>query len=607
MEVTDFKNQNFTLTQLLKALISFFYPYKKNVPKIFFVFFLTFPFFASAEKTPPEEQEEYLSWVWKGEYQKAIQILEKKLSQAPSQDVLWYDLGNIYFLGLNQLEKAERYFQKSLKMNPSSVLVYPSLGYLYEKRGLQEQALHYYQKAIEVAPIEGWTDFARSHIAAIALAQKGELAADWLLIGPFPDSLGIISPGDILKEKITENQKLIYQNHEYAWNHPIPKEGQGFVSLNELFTPNDFVSALCLTYAYSPKEQSVLINIGNDDEAVVWLNQKQLSQRLTGGALRVDLHKIAAKLEPGWNEIVIQIFDKWGDWGFYFRITSPKNEPASVVYSPTRDPTVILALKEKTRKENFQIFIRSSFSICLSLIVILSFLYLLKKKREYTQLKNLFFDGVSHELMTPLASMKACLQTSLRPDVSSEQQREYLQYFEKEIQRLENLVGNLLHFSRLRKNQNLSIHLKAQDVKEILIKTLHLFELQVKDPQLKIKQALANEDFRASLNEELFTIALLNILHNAYKYSPTTKSITVSLFKKNKMIQLMIQDHGMGIASSHLRKIFKPFYRVGESHKRGVGLGLALTKTIIKKHHAQIRIQSNQGKGTTISILLKEA
>lgn len=582
-------------------------PFLKFLRLLIIVVFSLAPALLFSDENIQEIRSQYLRLISRGEYDKAITTVKALLENHPQNDIFLYDLANIYFLGTAQFDEAEEYFKKVIQVNPQNHFVYTSLGYLYEKKENLTEALQCYRKAVDIAPDEEWTDFAKSHITAIDLIQKKELVKDWLLLGPIPKDPHMKDPDFIFREEpVIAGKNVQISNKEYRWIRPYPSEKFGFVSMNDLFKPNDFVSAYALNYVYSVEDTSALILFGSDDGAKIWVNSKPIGERFAGGAVLVDFHTIPVFLHAGWNKIIVQVFDEWGDWGFYFRIRSSHGESLKIVFSPNRDPRVLAPFQTAILEH----IIRRVLSIC-GLVLILGFFglggcFIIRKGIELNKLKNLFFDGISHELRTPLTSIKACTDTLVLGRASPEEEKEYLQYIQNETSRLETIVENLLHFSKLQKDKRAKLRLESYDLGKVLNKTADIFKNQMRDPELKLTLAIPAEPVYCFLDENLFTQALLNLLQNAYKYSREKKIVEIKLERNDSQIIISIKDQGCGIPKKEFKNIFKPFYRVGESGKKGVGLGLALTAVILRKHHGQIKIESIEGQGSTFFIFLKE-
>ena len=216
-----------------------------------------------------------------------------------------------------------------------------------------------------------------------------------------------------------------------------------------------------------------------------------------------------------------------------------------------------------------------------------------------------FVSNVSHELKTPLASMKVLADSlNMNPDAPIEQYKEFMQDISDEIDRENQIISDLLSLVRMDK--------KAADLnmEEISINDQLERILRRLDPIAeKAGVELILDSFRpvtAEVDETKLTLALTNIIENAIKYNkPEGGWVRVSLNADRKYFYITIADSGIGIPEEDLDNIFERFFRVDKSHSRdigGTGLGLAITRSAIAMHRGAIRVNSVMGEGTTFSI-----
>ena len=230
---------------------------------------------------------------------------------------------------------------------------------------------------------------------------------------------------------------------------------------------------------------------------------------------------------------------------------------------------------------------------------------MLARVKTVDETREEFVSNVSHELKTPLASMKVLADSiNMNPDAPLEQYKEFMQDISDEIDRENQIISDLLSLVRMDK--------KAADlnIEEISINEELEQILRRLDPIAeKANVELTLDSFRpvtAEVDETKLTLALTNIIENAIKYNkPEGGWVRVSLNADRKYFYITIADSGIGIPEGDLDSIFERFYRVDKSHSRdigGTGLGLAITKSAIAMHRGAIRVQSTLGEGTTFSI-----
>ena len=216
-----------------------------------------------------------------------------------------------------------------------------------------------------------------------------------------------------------------------------------------------------------------------------------------------------------------------------------------------------------------------------------------------------FVSNVSHELKTPLASMKVLADAlNMDPNAPLEQYKEFMQDISDEIDRENQIISDLLSLVRMdKKAADLNIEeVNINDELEQILRRL--------DPIAeKANVELILDQFRpvtAEVDETKLTLALTNIIENAVKYNkPEGGWVRVSLNADRKYFYVTIADSGIGIPEEDVDSIFDRFYRVDKSHSReigGTGLGLAITKSAIAMHRGAIRVHSVLGEGTTFSI-----
>jgi len=215
-----------------------------------------------------------------------------------------------------------------------------------------------------------------------------------------------------------------------------------------------------------------------------------------------------------------------------------------------------------------------------------------------------FVSNVSHELKTPLASMKVLADSlNSQDDVPVELYQEFMQDITEEIDRENKIITDLLALVKLDK--------QAADMNIEMVNINDLLELILK--RLRPIAAQSNIDlildsFRpvnAEIDEVKLTLALSNLVENAIKYNQEDGWVRVSLNADHKYFFVTIADSGVGIPEDSIDDVFERFYRVDKSHSReigGTGLGLAITRNSILMHHGAIKVHSKEDEGTTFSV-----
>lgn len=234
-----------------------------------------------------------------------------------------------------------------------------------------------------------------------------------------------------------------------------------------------------------------------------------------------------------------------------------------------------------------------------------SFNRMMTRVRAVDESRDEFVSNVSHELKTPLASMKVLADAlNMNPDVPVEQYKEFMQDISEEIDRENTIITDLLSLVKMdRKAADLNI--EETSINELLERIIRRLR-PIGDRQ---NVELLLDSFRpvtAEVDSTKLTLAFSNIIENAIKYNkPEGGWVRVSLNADRKYFYVTIADSGIGIPQDSIDHIFERFYRVDKSHSReigGTGLGLAITKSAIVMHRGAIRVSSTPGAGTTFSI-----
>jgi signal transduction histidine kinase len=233
-----------------------------------------------------------------------------------------------------------------------------------------------------------------------------------------------------------------------------------------------------------------------------------------------------------------------------------------------------------------------------------------RKQIKLNKLKNDFIATVSHELKTPLASIRLLVDTLLEGNYKDQQQAvEYFHLVSKENERLTRLIDNFLTFSRMERNKQAftmrrtkpaSIALAAADaVKTKFTNGRCKFDLDIEEG---LPDIFADHDAMVTV--------LVNLLDNAYKYSYDDKHIVLRACAENSSVCFTVLDNGIGLSRRFVKKIFKRFYQVDRSLSRrveGCGLGLSIAKFIVDAHRGSITVDSKPGKGSTFTVKLPVA
>ena len=229
---------------------------------------------------------------------------------------------------------------------------------------------------------------------------------------------------------------------------------------------------------------------------------------------------------------------------------------------------------------------------------------LLDRMKVLDDSRQEFVSNVSHELKTPLTSMKVLADSLNGQDhVPVELYKEFMQDITNEIDRENKIITDLLSLVKMDKAAD-SLNIAALNINELL--ELILKRLR---PIAELKHVeLVLESFRpvtAEVDEVKLTLAISNLVENAIKYNAENGWVHVSLNADHQFFYIKVEDNGIGIPEESLDRIFERFYRVDKSHSKeigGTGLGLAITRSVVLMHRGAIKAFSTQGEGTIFNV-----
>jgi two-component system phosphate regulon sensor histidine kinase PhoR len=224
--------------------------------------------------------------------------------------------------------------------------------------------------------------------------------------------------------------------------------------------------------------------------------------------------------------------------------------------------------------------------------------------RRLEQMRRDFVANVSHELKTPVTSIRGFAETLLDGAMEEHETcKEFLQIILKESIRLQRLVSDLLDLSQIESKQ-FRLKLENHDVERLVHPVVKTLEDQIRGKQLALAVEIP-ENFVVQVDADRFQQILLNLLANAMNYTPAGGKITLRVEKVENHWRLIVADTGIGIPKEDLPRIFERFYRVDKARSRdsgGTGLGLAIVKHLVEVHHGKIQVESTLGKGTCFTL-----
>ena len=222
------------------------------------------------------------------------------------------------------------------------------------------------------------------------------------------------------------------------------------------------------------------------------------------------------------------------------------------------------------------------------------------------QIRKDFVANVSHELKTPVTSIKGFSETLLYGAYKNEETLlSFLEIIHKESNRLQMLINDLLDLSKVEQS-GYELTLKQVKLQDILDRSLEMTTHLLEEKNITLEKEIDGHVSVLGDADRLIQITM-NLLANAIMYSTDNTSIRVRIYKQAKYGVFYIQDEGIGIKKSEISRIFERFYRVDRARSRnsgGTGLGLAIVKHLVEAHHGTIEVDSEIGKGTTFKVYI---
>lgn len=235
---------------------------------------------------------------------------------------------------------------------------------------------------------------------------------------------------------------------------------------------------------------------------------------------------------------------------------------------------------------------------------------LLRRQVALTQLRNDLVANVTHELKTPLASMRLLVDTLLEtPRLHEPTAREYLQLIATENLRLSRLIDNFLTFSRIERNKY-TFDFQSVPPRVIAENAAAAVRERLQADGCRFDIAIASDLPPVTADSGAMVTALINLLDNAWKYSGDAKHIALTAGADNGSVCFAVRDNGIGLSSRDTRRIFRRYIQAHAARATsagGVGLGLSIVQFIVSAHQGDVRVESEPGRGSTFTITLPAA
>ncbi|MGW8315161.1 MAG: sensor histidine kinase, partial [Bacteroidales bacterium] len=228
------------------------------------------------------------------------------------------------------------------------------------------------------------------------------------------------------------------------------------------------------------------------------------------------------------------------------------------------------------------------------------------REKNLATLRSDFISNVTHELKTPLTSIRMYAESiMMRRIKSNRDQLKYLSVIVNESERLKRMINNILEFSKMEKTGQ-EVHPVESNLSEILYSAIQDMYYWLDKEGFTLTKEI-EEGIKAKVDPDKLHQVYTNLLNNAIKYSGDSRHIYVRLFQNHLSVVTEVEDEGIGISKEDRLKIFDEFFRV-ENHESGnitgTGLGLTVVREIVVAHHGEIKVESEIGKGSKFSVIL---
>src|SRR6266496_941989 len=230
-----------------------------------------------------------------------------------------------------------------------------------------------------------------------------------------------------------------------------------------------------------------------------------------------------------------------------------------------------------------------------------------KMALELDQMENMrqeFISNVSHEIQSPLTSIRGFAQALKDDQLTAEERHHYLAIIEEESTRLSRITQDLLKLASLESDQ---LHFEPEQYRlDLQIRNL-ILACEPQWTSKSINMDVSLEELTITADEDLLSQVWINLIHNSIKFTPETGSIKIEMYLHGDQVIFRISDTGVGIAEEDQPRIFERFYKADKSRtrtKQGSGLGLSIVKKIIEMHKGTVEVQSELNRGTTFTVAL---
>lgn len=229
--------------------------------------------------------------------------------------------------------------------------------------------------------------------------------------------------------------------------------------------------------------------------------------------------------------------------------------------------------------------------------------------KKLEQMRKDFVANVSHELKTPITSIKGFSETLLDGAMNDKETLEYfLSIILKESERLQSLIEDLLDLSKIER-QGFKLNMDYVDIHELLEDILIILGAKAKEKEIDLELLKAKRDLFIFGDNPRVKQIFINLINNALAYTPSGGKVSVTVQDAEDKVEITVSDTGIGMDEEEIPRIFERFYRVDKARSRnsgGTGLGLAIVKHLVEAHHGSITVASKVNSGTAFKVKLSK-
>ncbi len=390
------------------------------------------------------------------------------------------------------------------------------------------------------------------------------------------------------------------------------------ISQKEQATPIAFTSLKIFNKKVSPQHSSILTEHINFTKELI-LNYKNNSFSIGYASLEMKSpQKIqyAYKLdgfEKEWNYVLNKREANYTNIhpGDYTLLVKSTNN-AGVWSQKTRKLPIKILPSFWDTPIAYTVYVILFFGIIGIIVYILFFIYQLKNRlkveNELTEMKLHFFTDISHELRTPLTLISAPIEQVLNDPKLSPENRSQIQLVDKNAKRMLQLITQILDFAKLRKNK-MKMHVEQIEVIKFILQLKENFQPIAEQNKISYQLKSELDSFNIWADKDKLEKIFFNLLSNAFKYLNGGNQVSIDIKEQTDVVAISVEDNGSGIhpkLQGHLFNRFENWVEKSSSAIPSSGIGLSIVKELVELHKGEIQLESKEGVGTKITILLKK-